>query len=268
MNIYVKSPEKAAKLAVVLKNVAALADTLTIHFNPDGLHAQGLDSSHICMFELRLAVDWFDAYEVEEGSDGSVVGLSMGIIAKLVGARQPKQSMRLGYANDKFEISFESDGVAGEFNKSFSVPCIDIDCEMMEIPARESEVDAVISTTTLTAIVHQMSIFGDCVEIQCNDEMISINTDGNEGSMKVGLTTDDMEEYAVVEGLTMSQSFALRYMSILCTFHKINPTVRFGLSTDMPVEMCYSMDEEDTTTDSTPNCMKLYLAPKIADFDE
>jgi len=268
MEFHIKSPEKATKLAFLLKNVSTLSDTLTLYFNMDGLHAQGMDSAHVCLFNLNLTTEWFSEYNPHD-STAMTVSLNMGIVSKVMNMKQPKQGIRGSITDDKFCVEFTSDE-KDEVDRQYTFPLIDVDVDLMDIPPHDSDVDIVISGSKLHSIISQMSIFGDCVDISCTEDKFDIHVDGSEGSMRVGFDDMDMEEYSITEEITLKQEFAIRYLQILCGFNKLNTVVKLSLSKDRPIEFTYSMDNsvEHDTNMETPNVMKLYLAPKISDDDD
>ena len=49
-----------------------------------------------------------------------------------------------------------------------------------------------------------------------------------------------------------------KYLLDSCTFNKINKNVSINISKDMPVKICYFMDEEPGE-----NYIKLYIAPRV-----
>jgi hypothetical protein len=68
---------------------------------------------------------------------------------------------------------------------------------------------------------------------------------------------DDLEEYAINEGQTVDNGFALRYLSNVCLYQKISKSLFIGVSGDFPMKLQFQMDENAQ--------LVFYLAPKIND---
>ena len=60
-----KKKEAFVSLFQILKNCSSL---ITTKINSESLHIQGMDKSHICLFEVNIHKDWFDEYIVDESS--------------------------------------------------------------------------------------------------------------------------------------------------------------------------------------------------------
>lgn len=266
MSFSITNTELAGKFVAMLKGISVLCDTITIRFTSDRLVAQGMDSSHCSLFEFKLEKDWFTEYTVEAET---VVSLNLAIISKIVAMRQPKQEVAMCVSGDKFEIEYKSE-VADEFNRAFAIPTVDIECEVMEIPERDSEVDLTLMSSKFAQIVNQMSVFGDVIDFATANDDMTMVTEGDQGTMRVGLDETDLEEFSITEGTVLHQSFALRYLAMFAAFSKVNSFVRLSLTEDNPIIAKYPLDVNvaaDPNMDSE-NYIRLYLAPKISDMDD
>lgn len=266
MSFTITDAELAGKFATMWKGISTLCDQITIRFTATGLTAQGMDSSHCSLFEFNVTPQWFAVYEAPEEP---TVGLNMGIMTKIMGMRQPKQGMCMRVAGDKFEIEYASEE-KDEVDRAFSIPTIDLEAEVMEIPDRDSDVDLTMTSTTFTQIIGQMSVFGDVIDFRVAGEDLSMVTEGDAGTMRVGLDDTDLEEFSVTENVSLTQSFALRYLGMFSGFSKVNTFVRVSLTEDNPVIVRFPLDANvaaDPNMDSE-NYIRLYLAPKIGDGDD
>lgn len=55
--------ELFVSLFQVLKNCSTL---INCNFEDKCLHIQGMDKSHVCLYDMKIEKDWFDSYNVEE----------------------------------------------------------------------------------------------------------------------------------------------------------------------------------------------------------
>jgi proliferating cell nuclear antigen PCNA len=263
MSFVITDAELAGKFVAMWKAIATICDQINIQFTPDGLAAQGMDSAHCSLFEFKVTKPWFSTYEAPEHT---TVGLNMGIMSKIMGMRQPKQSVGMRVAGDKFEIEYKSEE-KDEVNRAFIVPTVDLDAEMLEVPETEPDVELTLASAKFAQIIGQMSVFGDVIEFKVEGEDMTMTADGDAGTMRVGLNDTDLEEFSVTEDLSLKQSFALRYLGMFAGFSKVNTFVRLSLTENMPVVVRFPLDANVSTDPDmcSENYVRLYLAPKIAD---
>ena len=57
MKLVIEDPKTAEQLNILFTNLCWLADYVTIHKEEKGLHMQGMDHSHVCMFDIVSSVN-------------------------------------------------------------------------------------------------------------------------------------------------------------------------------------------------------------------
>ena len=90
-----------------------------------------------------------------------------------------------------------------------------------------------------------------------SEDKVLMSASGDEGSMTAKLSLEDSQliDYAIIEGLSLKISFALRYIKLMTAFNKLSEEVKLELSTDKPLFMIYDIGDDSN--------LKLVLAPKI-----
>jgi len=222
--------------------------------NKDRLYVQGMDSSHVCVYELTLDKSWFNLWDV---SVDEVYGIHLPIFNKILHTCSDKQSIKI-YSNDtdKLEIEFSSD-VKGDFNKYFEIPLMDIESDMLNIPECDYEVDITMDSKKFKSLLDELSNFSDTLTIRCNEDNCSIEANGDSANMKVVIDINDVDSYSVIEDETVEASFGIRYLNQMCQFHKIASSCSIYISRNIPIKIKYDMTEN--------SMMRFYLAPKIDD---
>ena len=64
MELNITDKHKKALFTYLFQTLKHCTTTVHVHFNISHVHIQGLDASHICMFNVHIQQDWFDAYTV------------------------------------------------------------------------------------------------------------------------------------------------------------------------------------------------------------
>ena len=76
-------PERANILCEILKKLKLFTESFVLMINNERLYIQGMDSSHIIIFDLNLSSDWFDTIDVKENNNYEF-GLHTTILAKIL----------------------------------------------------------------------------------------------------------------------------------------------------------------------------------------
>ena len=100
MNIVISDSAKAKIFTNVFQNIKHFCDHINILFRQDGLYAQGMDNSHISIFELTIPVAWFDAYRFPYTSDVQI-GINVALFHKILNTRDDGQEIFIKYDKDE-----------------------------------------------------------------------------------------------------------------------------------------------------------------------
>jgi len=274
MKITIENPQKADKFATIFQYLKLLTDHINLNFSATGIYMQCLDNNHCCLFECELAASWFDTFEFNHAEDTPCIGIHAATFYKVINIRQEKQEIEItseGMQVDTINIHFTKGDK--NFNKSFEIPTIEINSEMMDIPKDETEVDVVIDTKRLSELASELVLFSEVLTLIFSEEGIEFIASGAEGKMKSCIDLDEVNEYAVGEGMELKQSYSLKYLNIMCHFGKLSKEIVLGFSDDRPMKLTYNVDEansdsdDDANSDTPPptNRVSFYLAPRIDD---
>ena len=78
MRFTISRKEKVKQFNDIIKKMQKVCPEVNFVFDTDGLYAQGMNSSHVIIFELKLKNDWFDQYECTRTS---IMGVNCSILA-------------------------------------------------------------------------------------------------------------------------------------------------------------------------------------------
>lgn len=254
MILEITDKKKRDQFISIFNNLKNFTDKLCLNLLEDKLHIQGLDSNHVCIYELFLVKEWFSMWDVQENK---TYGISLSIFNKILHICSEKQKIVItDENNDKLNIKFISDEKEkGEFNKFFDMSLFDIDVEMMSIPEQEYDVDIEMESKKFKSLIDELANFNDTLNLICSEEEVVLESVSEEGSMKAVIHIDDIELLAVVEDKKVEVSFGIKYISQMCQFHKLSTNCSIHISEDIPLLFQYKLDNDC--------CMRFYLAPKI-----
>jgi proliferating cell nuclear antigen len=249
-----KKKEIFVSLFHVLKNCSSL---INIIFGLEEIHIQGMDKSHICLFDVKINKNWFNLYEIQENKK---ISFDSNVFHSIISTKSENQELIITLDNneDNLNINFESQIVKkGEFKKSFKMPLSEYDYEEMSIPTTEYDAEFSISSKQINDMFSQLANFGNDIIIKCSEEDISLTTNGITGEMKVDIPIDDLSSYSIVEGEEVLLTYSLAYINKMCITNKLSNDVDFSLSNECPMKICYNLGDDSSII--------FFIAPKMND---
>lgn len=248
MKLSIHSKILAKRFTNVFSNLCKLTDTAVLHFGKDGLYAQGMDGSHVSLYEVKFDKSWFSTYSMTD-EDAGQISVNLECFSRLLATRGDNQLIYMEYdggSPSTLTIIFRSMiKESGDFPREYEMTLMDIDVETMEIPNDEQSVQFYIDSKMFASLIKQLAAIDETVSIVCNEEEILFRSKGIEGSMKVNLfdsNRDYVEEFMIDENYKLTISFALRYFHHFCAFEKVAPRVRLSFTNDFPVEVFYTLE--------------------------
>lgn len=223
-----------------------------VTLNAECIHIQGMDKSHVCLFDLYLKSTWFDEYNVPNETQ---LCLDANILYSILNTRSDDQNISVQMTStDVLHIAL----LDGGYNKFFDMPLMDYDYEEMAIPPVDYDAEFSLSAKNISNLLSQLSTFGTDLQITCTDNDVDFETQGTSGVMRVRVHIDDMTSYSVIEGQRLQVSYSLSYVSKMCVSSKLSTDIEFSLSEDSPMRVKYDLGEDSS--------LLFYIAPK-ASFD-
>ena len=241
----------------VLKNCSS---TINATFEHEKLHIQGMDKSHVCLFDVKLNKNWFSTYDVLENIKISFDAI---VFHSIISSKSDGQNLNMYMSNnnqDVFHIDFESNSnisKKGNFNKKFKMNLTDYEYEEMAIPNVDYESEFTISSKQITDMFSQLINFGDNIIIRCSEENIQLTTNGDIGEMQVEVCIDDLTNYTIIEHEEfVTFEYSLLYINKMCITNKISNEIDFSLSSNCPMKISYNLGDN--------SYVEFYIAPKLS----
>ena len=262
MKFIVEEKEKKAFFISVIQQLKVFTKTLCLFFNDDYLYIQGMDTSHVCLYEAKLVDTWFHFYQKSE-TDHGMICLNPTTLALILSMAEDGYSIVFEYENEPSELDIhickienKVEGVKStNYDKHFSLPLIDYEAELLAIPECEYDIQFSLPAKKICEIVSQLAIFGDELKMNITEEIV-LSTSGDLGEMKVNISYDDLTEFIMNEGGEYTAAFGLQYVHKYCLTSKLLNEIHFSLSKDFPMRIQYKLDD---------NYIMFFIAPKIDD---
>jgi proliferating cell nuclear antigen PCNA len=257
MKLTIKNKAKKELFIAIFQTLKNCSPLISLQIKTDGLFIQGMDKSHVCMFEVNITKSWFDSYEHNEKD--KIISLDSQFFFTILNLVNEHFSLML-YQTDEDYLNIDLvtiEGVMGEFSKFFKIPLTDFDYELLQLPTIDYDADFSINSKKICEITSQMLLFGTDIHIQCTDEHIQLITNGVTGEMTVNIPIDDLKEYSIAEDETIELKYSLNYISKMCLTNRLSTNVTFSISLEYPMKIYYDLEEKCSLT--------FYIAPKVSD---
>jgi proliferating cell nuclear antigen PCNA len=256
MKVIINDKVKKDLFSAIFQTLKNCSSVVTAKFTSDKLHIQGMDKSHVCLFDVNIQKDWFSLYDVDEEN---IVCFDTNIFQTLMSIKSDSHEVVIHTTEeDNLNIDFVSlEHSKGEFNKYFKIPLIDSEHQELNVPSVDYDADFSISSKKITEIISQMMVFGSDIIIKCSEYKIDLVTNGITGEMLVTIPIDDLTEYSIIEDENVDLTYSLSYINKMCLTNKLSSEVKFSISKEYPMKISYDLGND--------SCIVFYIAPKISD---
>ena len=252
---------KAAAFCTVFRQLKQFdLDVLVIVADSEKLYFQGLDGSHVCLFEIELMKSWFDSFEYEDGVDESVIAIPPVSLDKSLGTRQSGQSIQIEHVGGAAILTLRLLGGGDDcIDKEFGLHLSIVDgFERMDVPVQEYDVDLTVRSKRFSNVIDQLALFSANVTIRCNEDAVRMRAKGSIGSMSATIDgDDDVVAYAIVEGFELEQSYSLRFLKMMAAFSGLSEDAYLGWGIDKPMTLRYELGNDSR--------VQFFMAPRLGE---
>ena len=276
LTITIKNATKVYQFTQILQNLKNISSELNLVCKEEGLYAQGMDSSHICLFEMNITPEWFDGYSCTEPC---IMGVHCEMLFKIISCIKEGQHIDMKFDPNNSGDKLIIDLLGNSYDKSFELTLVNIEEDMVELPEKEYTADIRFVSKDFAKLVNQLSIFGDKLKISCGDDIV-LNSENEFGKVDITVKEDDIIEYMMEEGAETESEFGIKFIHMITKFSNLNKELSIHMSNDFPLKLCYNLDDwkedgedkedenpedEDEDESSPKNYMSFYLAPLLED---
>jgi proliferating cell nuclear antigen len=235
------------------------ATQINLTINKNTFHVQGMDKSHVCLFDLKLYFEWFDYYEVNKKYD---LCFDTATFYSIINTKSEDQAIVFYLEDDNnetllIELKNNATSKKGDYNKFFKLPLLDYEYQEMVIPTTDYDAEFALPSKKVTDMLSQLSNFGDDLNIKCSEQCVDFKASGNSVEMRVNIPVDDMTSYAVIEDEEINLMYSLIYISKMCITNKLSNDIEFSLSNECPMKINYNLGDDSS--------LMFYIAPKLSD---
>lgn len=255
MKFTIENKKKKETFISIFQLLKSSSSQINATFDTDNLHIQGMDKSHVCLFDLNLHKQWFNSYEVNSKEN---ICFDSSVFHSIISTKGDEQSLIIKKeSDDNLLIELINNTKKTDYNKFFTMPLLEYEYDEMNIPSTDYDAELSLPSKKVTDMLSQLSNFGDDINIKCSQEYVDFKTNGTSGEMRVNIPIDDMSSYAVVEDEEVNLTYSLIYISKMCVTNKLSDDIDFSLSNECPMKINYNLGDDSS--------LMFYIAPKLSD---
>jgi proliferating cell nuclear antigen len=255
MNITVSDKKKKDLFISIFSLLKNSSSQINATFNSKTMRVQGMDKSHVCLFDLTLHNEWFSNYEVNAQTN---LCFDSSIFYSMISTKSDDQQLVIQKVEeDTLTIQLVNGDKKSDYSKFFTMPLIEYEYDEMSIPETEYDAELSLPSKKVADMLSQLSNYGDDLNVTCSDDFVDFKTKGNSGEMRVNIPVDDMSSYSVVEGEEINLNYSLIYISKMCITNKLSADIDFSVSSECPMKIRYDLGDN--------SCLLFYIAPKLVD---
>ena len=258
MKIQISDKKKKDVFVSIFQTLKNCSSLISMKINSELIHIQGMDKSHVCLFDAKINSKWFSLFEINKDIN---LSFDSSVFYSIISTKSDLQDLIITMDDDNQDtihihfIPQEKETKKGDFKKFFKMPLIEYEYDEMNIPSVEYDAEFSLSSKQISDMFSQLSNFGNDIIIKCSEEDISLTTNGVTGEMRVDITIDDVSDYSIVEDEEIILTYSLSYINKMCITNKLSNDIEFSLSNNCPMKISYDLGDN--------SLLQFFMAPKM-----
>jgi proliferating cell nuclear antigen PCNA len=260
MNILIDNKQKMEKFVYLFQLLKNWSNHLNFICDNNLLNIQCMDKSHVCLANININATWFSEYKLTGKQMFSLNSNNLSLILnyalrhdilviKLDDNEDEHEKIYLNLLNNKENKS--------SFDNYFELSLLDNEVECIGIPNVDYDLELKVDSKKMVDVLTQLNIFSSDLRIISNDDYIEFISNGDQGSLKISINIDDLNEYSITEDETINLIFSLNHICKLCCSNKLSELMEISINKSYPMIINYDLGENSNVS--------FYIAPKISE---
>ena len=257
---------KANQFINIIKTIKLFNDYISFIFDKEKLYIQGMDSSHICLYEINIFKKWFDEYNYNNNDKiQNIISCSSVNLNKIFSLYKNGDCLELGYDDNNEDniyihiISKNEQNLTN--NKEFKLNCITIDFETLTPEEIDYDIDLYFTSKEFSTFCGELINFGEELQFFCYNNLIKLRALQNGLSMTQNINMDLILQFDAIDNYKVYNKFQINYIHYISNLQKAFDKIKISLQYGFPLSIVFK-DDDDLLK------VQFFLAPKIEDDTE
>ena len=142
----------------ILKNTSSV---IGLYFEEDKIRIQGMDKSHIGLFDVYISKEWLNSYDKENSCEIDNIFIDSIIFFNIISSAHESHTIHIRFNKNTDLIQIDLLGEEkGEFDRFFKIPLANMEYKLVSIKIVDYDAEFTISTKKIYEITGQMINFG------------------------------------------------------------------------------------------------------------
>ena len=250
--------DKATQFITILKTFKSYNDHITFQLLDERLYIQGMDNSHISLYELNIKPNWFSNYQVNT-LDQRVISVSSNILTKVLSLFSRDHTLNFFVDEEKsmFQLTFINNNNNNNI-KSFEIPLFTIEFDLLQTMDIDYDTNIKLSSKTFSEYINELNIFNSELGIKCNDQELKLTSKSDNGSMTQQISLNDVVDYATDEDSFINIKLEMKFLIYINQLSKSFDFMTLYLHNELPLKITFQNNDQSVST-------QFFLAPKLVD---
>jgi proliferating cell nuclear antigen len=244
-------------LRVIIETLASIVTEAKFKVTPKGLVILAFDDSRICLLQLKIKEEDFDAFSCDEKLD---IDLNIDDLDKILKRSTLNDSLEMSFNKEDNKIKIKLQREIQEEKKltrTFSLVLSENEIEDLPLGRLyEIEYNArwEIDSSFLVEAIKDAEIYSEVLSLKATEgEGLLFTSIGSIGEMEYLLDLDDLKSSNIDE--TCMGSYSLDFLKAILKISSITLNLEMGLKSDYPLKIIFKLEN---------NCeLSLFLAPRV-----
>ena len=259
MKLIIKSKRSVLELTELFKVIKNLNQYCTFICKEDDIFIQIMDDSHVCLLETIINKEWFDTFECSN----QTISFNSNTFVKILNLYTPNSFVEITVFQEQYlELSLIYED---NTNKSFQIPLIDIDQELLKTQEIECNLEFTIKPKIFEKYINELALFGENMELICCNDNLFMKSFGDEGKYSIKIPHENLNDFIVDEELKLKTKICLKYLTYITKFSCVFDKSYIKIQKDAPFYFELYRENEDN---NKIIYVKYFIAPKVEDDED
>lgn len=250
MHLVLTNSKLCKTFGTILESLHLFTDTITLNFKKDSLFIQGMDHSHICLYETSITKSFFHQYECKQNVK---IDIDLNILGKIFKSRQDGQHIEIRtMSQEALHVRFFNDDI----QSIFKLNLLDIEQSVMDLSSMKHSCVFTIDTGLFKNIIDEITLFSDVFRTNVDAKRILFSSTSDVyGSFEKEIK---LRKVNVQKQAPIDLSFNATYLKKIL-IHRFHSNVMLRLEQDSPMEIKFELPHQ--------SYLRYIIAPSL-DEDE
>lgn len=215
--------------------LSSLVEDALFVANADGIRVRAMDESRVSLLSVEMPPAAFESYTCQGERKICVQAYTLRDVMRRCAGNGEKVELELSEDGSRLRVR-----ARGKVLKTFSIPLLNLDSELVKEPKVPVSVRATIPTESFINNIKDAATVSEYVKIKATNDGLEFAAGGEKGDVSIPVTRDD--DLLMMDLQEESHAtYSLNYLQKMAAL--LSETVTISFATNMPICIEYNMEK-------------------------